>query len=189
MKIDPSLDDDGKLYQRFLNKRINANHEGLKFCLDFEAFCHLMRKAGIKSSDCGVKGYHLSRSGDKGDYTLKNCNFVWFTENLLTKQTTEKARAASSKNLTKYNQVKNEDLSLKEEHRQKVLNGMAGYNAERKLKAAERRKVREENAHPSYAGVRNSQAGSFWITNGFQNKKWRSQMGSLPRGYRKGRIL
>lgn len=37
-------------------------------------------------------------------------------------------------------------------------------------------------------GNGNSQFGSYWITNGVNNLKWRDEKGSLPCGYHKGRI-
>jgi len=36
-------------------------------------------------------------------------------------------------------------------------------------------------------GKRNSQFGSFWITDGKVNKKWRSELGCIPSGFFKGR--
>ena len=38
-------------------------------------------------------------------------------------------------------------------------------------------------------GSSNSQYGTFWITNGLENKKWRNSYGDIPEGFRKGRIL
>ena len=52
---------------------------------------------------------------------------------------------------------------------------------------AYRRLAREAAKHKSYAGTKNSQYGTFWITNGSDNKKWSLENGKLPRGFAKGR--
>lgn len=38
-------------------------------------------------------------------------------------------------------------------------------------------------------GERNSQYGTFWITNGIDNLKWSNDKGSFPAGYYKGRVI
>lgn len=38
-------------------------------------------------------------------------------------------------------------------------------------------------------GSKNSSFGTFWITNGFENKKWKNTIGELPEGYSKGRKI
>lgn len=55
------------------------------------------------------------------------------------------------------------------------------------LEVAARREAREAVKHKSYAGNKNSQYGTFWITNGIDNKKWSLDKGKLPRGFAKGR--
>ena len=35
----------------------------------------------------------------------------------------------------------------------------------------------------------NSQYGTFWITNNIDNIKWRPELGDLPDGYHKGRVV
>ncbi len=37
-------------------------------------------------------------------------------------------------------------------------------------------------------GTINSQYGTFWITNGAKNKKWKDELGVLPEGYLRGSI-
>lgn len=37
-------------------------------------------------------------------------------------------------------------------------------------------------------GDKNSQYGSYWITNGITNTKWRDSKGPLPEGFKKGRV-
>lgn len=77
------IDDDGKLYQKFLNKRINASHENIPFDLSFEEFCKLCSDAGLVSSDLGFTGnyYVLARYEDKGGYSVSNCRFITQLEN------------------------------------------------------------------------------------------------------------
>jgi hypothetical protein len=38
-------------------------------------------------------------------------------------------------------------------------------------------------------GLKNSSFGTFWITNGFENKKWKDTLGKFPEGYSKGRKI
>ena len=76
MKLFDRLNDDGKLKQRFYNKRINAAKEGIEFFLTPKEFMRLLAKARIKSSDLGIKKYHLARYKDRGPYTFDNCRFV-----------------------------------------------------------------------------------------------------------------
>ena len=38
-------------------------------------------------------------------------------------------------------------------------------------------------------GVKNSQLGTFWITDGTVNKKWKISKGEIPEGFYKGRVL
>lgn len=78
------LDDDGKLYQKWLNKRNNAKAEGIKFYLTYEDYCFLVEEAYLKSSDLGFSGnkFVLARIKDKGPYKLGNCRFITQKENL-----------------------------------------------------------------------------------------------------------
>ena len=50
------LDDNGKLHQKYVNKRVNAGKEGISFELSFDEYCQLVRDAGLKSSDLGFTG-------------------------------------------------------------------------------------------------------------------------------------
>ena len=38
-------------------------------------------------------------------------------------------------------------------------------------------------------GKNNSQFGTFWITNGENNKKWKDEYGDIPVGYKRGRVM
>ena len=81
--LEKKLDDDGKLIQRWRNKRVNAEQEGVKCLLSFDEYCQLVDRAGLVSSQLGFTGdkYVLARYGDKGDYTIDNCRFTTQLEN------------------------------------------------------------------------------------------------------------
>jgi hypothetical protein len=78
------VDDDSKLYAKFLNKRNNAKKEGIRFCLTFEEFKLLVVKANLRSSDLGYsgRGYVLARYNDRGPYKSGNCRFITQAQNL-----------------------------------------------------------------------------------------------------------
>ena len=101
------VDDDGKLYQRFLNKKINAKAEGLECELTFEDYCHLVESANLVSSQLGFtgEGYVLARYNDKGNYKLGNCRFIKQIDNAKEKVITEKARQSSRRNAIRMNQI------------------------------------------------------------------------------------
>lgn len=81
------LDDDGKLYGRYINKIYNAKKEGIECKLTLHQYCSLVKIAGIKSSDLGFskdssgKKYVLARYEDQGDYVWGNCRFITQKEN------------------------------------------------------------------------------------------------------------
>lgn len=67
-----------------------------------------MEIAGIKESDLHIKGYHLSRYSDKGDYSMDNCRFIHYLDNYAEKKVSEKSRKASAENIRNYNKKKND---------------------------------------------------------------------------------
>ena len=77
------VDDDGKIQQRYCNKRVNADKEGIGFELSFEEYCTLVKEAGLKSSQLGFTGdkYVLARYNDTGPYKYGNCRFITQQEN------------------------------------------------------------------------------------------------------------
>lgn len=81
--LELELDDDGKLMQRWRNKRVNAKKEGIECKLSFDEYCTLVKEAGLVSSQLGFTGekYVLGRYNDEGDYTLENCRFITQKEN------------------------------------------------------------------------------------------------------------
>ena len=72
------LDDDGKLHQKYSNKRVNAKKENIEFNLSFDEYKELMARGGYKSSDLGFTGNNivLARYEDNGGYTIDNCRFI-----------------------------------------------------------------------------------------------------------------
>lgn len=161
-KIFNTLNDDGKLKQRFYNKRVNAAKEGIPFELTAREFMMLMIDAGVVSSDLGIKKHHLARKADRGPYRYGNCRFVWYLDNYK----------------EKWDRLGHQQRPPKMSWQE--------YLVLRQTESKKRAKARFKNAHPSYRGNRNSQFGSCWITNGRVNKKWSSD--KMPKGFRKGRV-
>lgn len=58
-----------------------------------------------------------------------------------------------------------------------------------KEEAAERKILRDKTLDTRYTGSRNSQTGSYWITNSIENRKWDDSKGNLPKGFRLGRKM
>lgn len=86
------VDDDNKLYKKYLNKIINAKKGGLVCELTFFEYCSLVDKAGLKSSDLGFSGkkYVLARYNDEGNYTYNNCRFITQSENMAEQKLSQK---------------------------------------------------------------------------------------------------
>lgn len=100
-----ALDDDKKLKRRYINKRVNAAKENIGFHLTFEDYAHLVKEAGLVSSQLGFtgEGYVLARYDDTGDYEVSNCRFITQKENADEKKASIAARNASFNNIQKYN--------------------------------------------------------------------------------------
>lgn len=81
--LEIGLDDDGKLKQRWVNKKCNAKKEGIECKLTYDEYCALVKKAGLVSSQLGFTGenYVLGRYNDIGNYTINNCRFITQKEN------------------------------------------------------------------------------------------------------------
>ena len=77
------IDDDGKIQQKYVNKRVNSKSEGIEYNLTFEEYCKLVSDAGLVSSDLGFtgRGYVLARFNDEGGYEYSNCRFITQLEN------------------------------------------------------------------------------------------------------------
>lgn len=78
-----AVNDDGKLKQRYINKRVNAKKENIEFHLSYEQYIQLVIDAGLKSSQLGFtgEGYVLGRYNDAGAYEYGNCRFITQKEN------------------------------------------------------------------------------------------------------------
>lgn len=95
-----------KLKQKFWNKRVNAEKEGIPFKLTMEEFLLMVETAGLTEDDLHIKGFHLSRFNDEGAYEVGNCRFVHYLVNYSEKKVSEKASAASRQNILNYNYSK-----------------------------------------------------------------------------------
>jgi hypothetical protein len=82
-ELERSVNDDGKLKQRWQNKRVNARAEGIECNLTYDEYCQLVDNAGLKSSQLGYtgEGYVLARYNDSGNYEIGNCRFITQQEN------------------------------------------------------------------------------------------------------------
>jgi hypothetical protein len=183
-----AVDDDGKVYTKYSNKRVNAGHEDIEFDLSFEEFCKLIFQAGLVSSQLGYTGqkYVLARFNDEGSYTFDNCRFITQQENSDEKVITDRARESSSNNMKRYNESRSsEELSRQVRNSE----NWKKYSLKRKEQAEKRRVDYEANADSRYLNENNSQFGSYWITNEINNIKWRDSKGDIPEGYRRGRVM
>lgn len=81
--LERSVNDDGKLKQKWYNKRVNARAEGIICNLTYDEYCQLVYDAGLKSSQLGYTGdgYVLGRFNDSGNYEMGNCRFITQKEN------------------------------------------------------------------------------------------------------------
>lgn len=178
------IDDDGKLKQKLINKRVNAKKEGIYFDLSYEDIVFLMKESGIKSSMWGFSNEYkfvLARYKDEGGYTKDNCRFIIQYENAKERKLTDTMRKSSSKN------VKKASIKLKS-MLEKDPDYLKGRHEKRKEQAKINRQKRYDASHPSFRGKKNSQYGTFWITNGIENKKWSREKGELPENFYRGRI-
>lgn len=178
------LDDDGKLRRKYSNKKIDARKERCVCYLSFEQYCLLMERAGIVSSQIGPSGYHLARYGDVGDYTINSCRFVPAAVNLREKKVSGRQRAASGRNASAAREAARRPDAIAN-----YRSAMVNVSAKRRSDAQRRREEYEGRAHPSYLNENNSQHGSFWITDGNANMKWRDEYGPIPEGCRRGRTV
>lgn len=188
------LDDDGKLRSKYANKRNNAKQEGIEFDLSYIQFCQLVKLANLRSSDLGFSGkyYVLARYKDSGSYNKDNCRFITQIENAHERKLSSKAIESSRMNAYKMNHDP-EILA----YRAKRISELAKDPNSKLYKYREKcrnARIKHEQAYRSqldlrFCGARNSQYGTYWITNGKTNLKWRDDKGDLPDGFYKGRCL
>lgn len=185
------LDDDNKLTRKYINKRVNAGKEGIEFMLSFEEFCLLVEEAGLVSSDLGFTGnmYVLARYNDSGPYQYGNCRFILQSENAKEKFVSDKMRQASIQQCKIMTEKYHTDPEFKQKRIQALLSSEK-FKAQC-LKRKQNKEIKLEKLnelkHPSFKGSKNSQFGSYWITDGTVNKKWKQDLGDLPEGFYKGR--
>lgn len=188
-ELEVKLDDDGKLKQKWSNKRVNAKKEGIPFELDYEEFMLLVDTAGLRSSQLGYsgQGYVLARVNDVGSYNINNCRFKTQTENAKEKKISEKSRAASRQNIRRAIEVNRQDPLRSQKISEGIRN--SDYYKTKAAQAKIREAEYEANKDKRYSGEHNSQTGTFWITDGTNNLKWKEAKGELPQGFYRGRKI
>lgn len=188
--ITDNINDDNKLRQKWLNKRNNAKKENIAFNLSFEEFCQLVKDANLVSSDLGYSGrmYVLARYNDTGDYSYNNCRFITQKENSDEKKISLLAIQTSIKNIQKM--VNQNKLLSSEELSNRLKNSekFQAHNKKRKELKEKNEEIRRSKLNPLWSNEKNSQYGTFWITNGTENKKWKDDKGEIPKGFYRGRI-
>ena len=168
------VDDDGKLYSKWLNKRNNAKSEGLECELSYEEFCLLVKEAGIVSSDLGFSSdgkYVFARYNDSGNYTYDNCRVITQLENAHERKPTTKRREHFQYKMSK------EEVSTH------ISNGLRNSIKFQQYQNSRRRTPSKP------VNKQNSQYGTYWITNGVENMKWKDTKGNIPLGFYKGRVI
>ena len=186
------VDDDGKLRQRWNNKRVNAEKENIPFALSFEEYTVLVEQAKLKSSDLGFTGknYVLARYNDTGAYVVGNCRFITHMENMAEQKKTAAQEAGRQIGL-KAMQERNANMSDEEkaEKYRKIRKGIdnSPYMKQLREQAKKNNEAKRAKMNKSYTGSNNSQFGSYWITDGQINKKWKDDKGDIPNGFYRGR--
>ena len=186
------VDDDGKLRQRWNNKRVNAEKENIPFALSFEEYTVLVEQAKLKSSDLGFTGknYVLARYNDTGAYVVGNCRFITHMENMAEQKKTPAQEAARKIGLkAMQDRTANMTAEEKAEMYAKIRKGIDDSPYMKKLRedAKLKNEAKRAKMNQSYTGSNNSQFGSYWITNGTVNKKWKDDKGDMPDGFYRGR--
>ena len=186
------IDDDGKLKRRYYNKVNNAKKEGLRCELSFEEYALLVKMAGLKSSDLGFTGnnYVLARIGDDGNYRFDNCRFITQKENVIEKKISQKAIESSRRNIMAFNK-KPKDDTFRKNLNKKISDGIRNseYYKTNRVISLIKNYYKRKNMDHRYCGENNSAFGTFWITNGVTNKKWKDEYGNVPDGFYRGRKM
>lgn len=198
------LNDDNKLQKKYSNRKAHAKEQNIPFDLTYEQYCSLVQEANIVSSQLGRtgKGYDLARYGDQGGYTYGNCRFITHAENMREQKTSEAQRQASRQNLQNYHASGNTYNHWIQQRIHEAHNSgpwfspmeLFQYNIWRHVQSQMRQAhYRLFGNHPENPNAipignpNNSQYGTHWITDGFQNAK--IQHGQpLPPGWKFGRV-
>lgn len=189
--LEIELDDDGRLYEKYMAKKQNDKfHEQRGFELSFSEYCTLVEEASIVSSQLGIQhgqGYVLARYDDQGPYKYGNCRFITQHDNLREMYHPSKRVEDLYRICMDSAHEATRAIFESGEHWVKTQIQTMLLVKDNQFKAA--RLFRETSSvHPSYAGKKNSQYGSFWITDGNVELKWREGNGAVPSGFRRGRI-
>lgn len=175
--LEKELDDDGKLFLKWRQKRYNAKTMGNECFLTFDDYCRLVKEAGLVSSQLGLNGlsYELARYNDEGPYEIGNCRFITHQENVC-----EMKQVVAARERRKLEepiiQKKREELRLRREQNK------------------EKERIRQSLIDPirskATSGEHNSSYGKHWITNGVESRKWHPlKDGAIPYGWRLGRVV
>lgn len=157
------INNDGKLRKKYDNSKSNAIKDGIVFLLTFDQYVDLIKQAGLTSSRLSrtnEKHYALSRISNQDSFTLDNCRFIACLKPLMSSD-------------ERFNRIKE---------------GVRYQAIARTLMAAVKRDSELSKMDQRYVGVKNGQFGSFWITDGTVNKKWRLDKGVIPTEFHRGRV-
>lgn len=155
------VDDDGKLHQKYLNKKINARYEGIDFNLTYDEFAQLVRDANLISSNLGYTrdNYVLARYGDSGGYEVGNCRFITQLENAHERKLTSKMIENSKKSARAMSEHNKRDPDFG----RKISEGLAKSDRYQQLKQIKHESYLRYRANldPRKSGKNNSQYGTF----------------------------
>lgn len=177
------------LLRKYNAKKLNAKYRKIPFTLTLKQYSGLLKYAGITANDIGRSKYHLSRKNDTGGYTYGNCKFKPYLENLLEKRISDKSRKASSRNIRKAHEKQRQSSLEDISNAIKASPKFKLHIAKRKEEAIKRRADFVKSARQLSLGYKNSQFGTFWITDGSINHKWSSAKGKILKGFRRGRSI
>lgn len=188
-EIELQLNDDGKLRDKWHNKKYNAQAVNIEFNLSYDEYMELMIEANIKSSQLGYTGenYVLARVNDEGPYVKGNCRFLTQHENIKERKLSCKAKESSRRNMQvcllkskcdpDYGKKISEGIKKSRYYKQKIFTSEICKALDNLFK------------DKRFSNENNSQYGTFWITDGTTNMKWRETKGQIPYGFYKGRII
>lgn len=188
-----NIEEEKILKQKFYNKRVNAAKENIEFNLTLDEFRTLVEEAGLIPSQLGYSGdnYVLARYNDQGDYSLHNCRFITQLENAHEKVLSEATRQHSRDVVKTVNEKIKNDPVYRAQHYEKIHCGIhnSEYYKQRKQQSLVKIAQRRDNLDQRYCGEKNSMFGTYWITNGSQNKKWKDEYGPIPESFYRGRVM
>ena len=188
--LQAEVDDDGKLRDRWYNKKGDAKTQGLKCLLTFEEYCQLVKDAGLVSSQLGYKGqkYVLARYNDEGNYEIGNCRFITQKENIKEKKISMKMHQENMRKVRLMHE-KRKQMSP-EEFSRRTSEGIRNSKSYQQKSIIRREKEleRQRSLDPRWKGEKNSAYGCRWVTNGETNIFWNPKKGPMPEGFDFGRI-